>query len=88
MHDGGRPAAAPPAQVQVFFGETPIGTIDVAKGFKTYELPLPPDAVRAAAGQDDPVQLRLLSTTWTPKSLLGGTDDRQLGVMIDKVEIR
>jgi hypothetical protein len=43
--------------------------------------------VRRAAGRDDPAQLRLVSTVWNPKRILGGTDDRDLGVMIDKVEI-
>jgi len=32
-------------------------------------------------------ELRLRSTTWSPKDYVGGTDDRALGVMIDRVEI-
>jgi hypothetical protein len=87
LHDGGRPAQAPAAQMDVFFDEVPLGRIDVGKGFATYTLPLPADAVRRAAGRDDPAQLRLVSTVWNPKRILGGTDDRDLGVMIDKVEI-
>jgi 4-amino-4-deoxy-L-arabinose transferase-like glycosyltransferase len=87
MHDGGRPAQAEPAQVRVFFNEAPIATIKVGKGFTTYTVDLPPDLVQRAALQDDPAQIRLLSTVWIPKQYVGGTDDRPLGVMIDKVEI-
>jgi len=87
MHDGGRPPQAEPARVQVFFNDTPLGVIDVGKGFGTYSLALPPDAVQRAAGEDNPAVLRLLSTVWVPSRLLGGSDTRELGVMIDKVEI-
>jgi hypothetical protein len=87
MHDGGRPPTAGAARVQVFFNDTPIGTIDVGKGFTTYTLPLPADAVQRAAAEDRPAVLRLLSTVWVPSRLLGGNDTRELGVMIDKVEI-
>ena len=87
MHDGGRPSQAPRAQVQVFFNEVLLGVLEVGKGFKTYTLPLPADAVRAAAGQNDPVVVRLVSSVWSPKQLLLGNDDRELGVMLDSVEI-
>jgi hypothetical protein len=88
MHDGGRPTNAPAAAVEVAFDGEPLGTIQVESGFRTYVLPLPPDAVRRAATRDDPAQLRFRSTVWVPRQLLGGSDDRELGVMIDRVEIR
>ena len=44
MHDGGRPAAAPPAKVTVRFNGTIIGTIDVRPGFQEYRLALPADS--------------------------------------------
>jgi hypothetical protein len=88
LHDGGRPKSAPPARVQVFFGEVEIGTIDVQPGFRRYTLPLPAAAVEAAARLDDPTPLRLLSTVWNPRKLLGVADDRDLGVMVDRIEVR
>jgi len=88
MHDGGRPAAAPPARVEVVFGERSLGSIDVQPGFRTYTLPLPPDAVEQAAQRDEPTRLRLLSSVWNPRQVLGATDDRDLGVMIDRIEVR
>jgi hypothetical protein len=87
MHDGGRPAAAPPARVTVRFNGTIIGTIDVRPGFQEYRLPLPADLVRLAASATDPAQLTLESTVWVPRDFLGGTDDRRLGVMVDRVDV-
>jgi hypothetical protein len=87
MDDGGRPVTAPPAAVQLFFNNAPLGTVRVEPGFREYRLSLPPNLIRAASESNDPAQLRLVSTTWTPSDFLGGTDNRPLGVMIDRVEI-
>jgi hypothetical protein len=87
MHDGGRPAKAPPADIEVFFNETRLGTLRVTNGFQTYRLALPADVVQAAAQSSDPAQIRLRTVTWSPKDYVGGADDRALGVMIDRVEI-
>jgi hypothetical protein len=88
MHDGGRPRPAPPARVDVFFDDVPIGAIDVGSGFQTYRVALPPELVARAAARDEPAQLRLASTVWRPRDLIGGSDDRELGVMVDRVEVR
>jgi hypothetical protein len=88
MHDGGRPKSAPPARIEVFLGEVLLGAIDVQPGFRTYTLPLPPAAVEAAARSDDPAQLRLVSSVWSPRQILNLPDDRDLGVMIDRIEVR
>lgn len=87
LHDGGRPAAAPPAKVTVRFNGTIIGTIDVRPGFQQYRLPLAADLVRQAAAATDPVQLTLESSVWVPRDFLGGADDRRLGVMVDRVDV-
>jgi hypothetical protein len=88
MHDGGRPKSAPPARVELFFGGVAIGTIDVQPGFRTYTLPLPAAAVEDAARTDEPAQLRLVSSVWNPRQILNLADDRDLGVMIDRIEVR
>jgi hypothetical protein len=87
MHDGGRPVAAPPAKVTVRFNGTIIGTIAVRSGFQEYRLPLPAGLVRQAGAATDPAQLTLESTVWVPRDFLGSTDDRRLGVMIDRVDV-
>jgi len=87
LHDGGRPAGAPPATLQVLLNGTPLGTLNVSFGFKSYRLAIPPEALRGVADADAPVQIRLLSSTWSPSDFAPGGDTRQLGVMIDRVEI-
>jgi 4-amino-4-deoxy-L-arabinose transferase-like glycosyltransferase len=90
MHDGGRPVAqgASPARVEVLFDDTPLGTIDVTPGFREYKLALPAPLVQQAAARDEPATITLLSTTWMPLTYLGGTDTRELGVMVDRIQIR
>jgi hypothetical protein len=87
MSNGGRPPAAPPARVEVLFDGVSIGVVLVAPGFATYTLALPPALVAAAAARDDPAEIALRSTVWSPRQFLGTQDDRQLGVMLDRVEI-
>jgi hypothetical protein len=86
MNDGGRPAAAPPADVTVLIGERVLGTVRVSGGFQEYEVPIPPD-VAAAAG-NEPVRVTLRTPTWNPLTTLGRSDNRDLGVMLDRVAVR
>ena len=88
MSDGGRPAAAPPAEVSVMLGEHTLGSARVSGGFKEYTFDLPPDVASAAAARREPVRLLMRTTTWNPLKLLGTSDDRDLGVMVDRVTIR
>jgi len=87
MHNGGRPEKAPPAEVEVAFNDAVLGKVRVPAGFEAYRFVLPADLVQRAVGSSEPAQIRLRSTTWSPKDYVGGTDDRALGVMIDRVEI-
>jgi hypothetical protein len=84
--DGGRPAAAGPAEMRVFLNDRPIGAVTIRGGFADYRLEVPPDVAAAAAGRPT-VEVRLMCTTWTPKTVLGGSDDRELGVMLDRIRI-
>jgi hypothetical protein len=87
MNDGGRPPAAPPADVTVALDNEPLGVVRVGTGFKPYTLPIPAElAARvSAAGMAD---LRLTTPVWKPRLILGTADDRDLGVMVDRVELR
>jgi hypothetical protein len=90
LHDGGRPVVqgASPPRVEVLFDDTSLGTIDVTPGFREYRLPLPAPLVQRAAARDQPATITLLSSTWMPMTYLGGTDSRELGVMVDRIQIR
>jgi hypothetical protein len=88
MHNGGRPASAGPARVEVLFDGQALGTVDVPGRFETFTFALPADAVRRAGTRDAPVQLTLRSSTWVPRDALGGSDGRTLGVMVDRIEVQ
>jgi hypothetical protein len=84
--DGGRPASAGPAEVQVFLDDRAVGRVTVRGGFADYRVALPPAAAEAAARSGSAV-VKLVCTTWVPKDVLGVRDDRQLGVMLDRLRI-
>jgi hypothetical protein len=89
LNDGGRPPAAPPARVEVFLHNQRLGAIDPSPGgFRPYVLQIPSDLARRAADTPDPVELRLVSSLWNPRDVLGVPDDRDLGVMLDRVTIK
>ena len=88
MSDGGRPPAAPPAEVTVLLGDRLLATVRVSGGFREYDVAIPADAAAAAAAGGEPVRLTLRTTTWNPRTVLGTADDRELGVMLDRVEVR
>jgi hypothetical protein len=87
MNDGGRPPAAPAADVTVTLDNEPLGTIHVGSGFKAYALPISPELAGrvSAAGMAD---LSLSTPVWQPRLILGTPDDRDLGVMLDRVELK
>jgi len=88
MDNGGRPATARPAQVEAFIGDVSLGRVVVGPGLQPYRLPIPSEVVRAAAASPDAVTVRLRTVTWSPRAILRVADDRELGVMVDRVEIR
>jgi hypothetical protein len=88
MSSGGRPASAPPADVTVLLNDIPIGTVRVENGFREYDLDLPAHVASDAAATREPVRIMLRTTTWNPMRTLGTSDDRDLGVMVDRVAVR
>jgi hypothetical protein len=87
LHNGGRPAGAPPATMEVYFNETLLGRLQVDLGFKSYRLAIPTEAARLAAASEEPARLRLVSSVWSPHDFGGGGDTRELGIMVDRIEI-
>jgi hypothetical protein len=88
MNNGGRPAAAPPARVSVRVGDIVLGTVTVGSGFAPYEFPIPAAIAGAAAASSEPVQFTIETATWNPLHVLGTPDDRDLGVMVDRVTVK
>ena len=88
MNNGGRPPAAPPATVGVYLRGEPLGTVVVGSGFRPYALPVPAALAARAAAADEPVELRLVTAVWNPHRVIGSPDDRDLGVMVDRVTVQ
>jgi hypothetical protein len=88
MADGRRPTAADRAQVEVSMGEQVLGTATVDAEFRAHDFAVTAELAASAASSDDPVRLRLRCNTWSPRRVLGSPDDRELGVMLSKVEVR
>ena len=88
LSSGGRPEAAAPAEVTISLNDHALGTVRVSGGFRAYTLPIPPDAAAAALASQDTSRLRLVSSVWNPHKVIGSGDDRELGVMVDRVQVR
>jgi hypothetical protein len=88
MSAGGRPPTAPPAEVEVYLDDELLGRATVQDGFRPYVFAIPPGLDRRALDTDDPARLRLVGQVWTPRLALGTPDDRELGVMVDRVQVR
>jgi hypothetical protein len=88
MDDGHRPPKVAGAVVEVSMNDRALGRLQVGRDFHTYTLAIPPDVASAAAAAETPPRLKLVTNTWNPKAALGVNDDRDLGVMVDRVEVR
>lgn len=87
MSNGGRPPAAGPADVTLLLGTRTLGTVRVGNGFAPYAFDVPADAA-APVANGEPVRLTLETTVWNPQKTLGSPDDRDLGVMVERVSVR
>jgi hypothetical protein len=88
MNDGGRPASAGSADVSVYLHGQLLGTAQVGRGFAPYTFVIPSDLAARAAAAGDPVDLKLVTPTWNPRRALGTPDDRDVGVMVDRVAVK
>jgi hypothetical protein len=88
MSAGARPPNATSARVRVLFDGVLIGDTAVGGDFESYVFAIPPALTAAAAASNVPATLRLESTVWSPRELLGEIDTRELGVMMDTVAVR
>jgi hypothetical protein len=87
MDDGGRPLSSGPAVVTCYLDNRPVGEVTVTSGIKPYRFAIPPDLAAAAASREEPVLLRIVVSPWSPKTALGTSDARTLGVMVQRVAV-
>jgi hypothetical protein len=88
MSNGGRPPAAPAAEVAIYLDEQPIGAVAVDEGFKEYTVRIPEELAARLARRGSPVRLKLTAPIWNPEQVLGTSDNRELGVMVDRVTVK
>lgn len=88
MNDGGRPARVDRAQVEVSLNDRVLGRVEVGNGFAPYSFAIPEELSSAAATSDEPARLKLVTNAWRPIDVLATPDNRDLGVMVDRVEVR
>jgi hypothetical protein len=88
MNDGGRPPAVPRADVTIGLEGEPLGTVTVHTGFNDYTVTIPPALAARVSAQGRAAELTLTTTVWVPEKVLGTSDPRELGVMVDRVAIR
>jgi len=83
MQNGGRSAKAPPARLEAFIGDQSIGAVVVGPVMQPYSFLITDTALIA-----DTTTIRLVTDTWNPRAAIGVDDDRDLGVIVDRVEVR
>ena len=64
------------------------GHATVGADVTAYTFDVPAELAAAAAASEDPARLRLRTNTWRPRTAIGAPDDRDLGVMLSRVEVR
>jgi hypothetical protein len=84
----GRPPGAPIPTVSVSLDGQRLGTAEPTREFREYAFPIPGAVASELARRAGPAEIRIDSSTWTPRDVIGGTDSRALGVMVDRAEIR
>jgi hypothetical protein len=87
MGSGDRPPEAGEARVEVFLNDAPLGAATTGAGFESYRFEIPAELADAIARDEDAARLRLVSATWNPRRLIGGGDDRDLGVMVERIGV-
>lgn len=88
MNSGNRPPEAGPATVEAFVDDTSLGRVTVGLTDQPYVFEIPDAMAIAASHNVGATTIRLISSTFNPRALTGANDDRELGVKVDRVELR
>jgi len=88
MGDGGRLPGLPPARVTLYLDDQLLGEVTVVGGFQPHRFAIPSELASRVGAKDDPAVLRLVCNTWNPQKALGVADSRDVGVMVDRVEVQ
>jgi hypothetical protein len=69
--------------MEAFIGDHSIGTVMVGPVLRPYSF-----ALASGTLTGDTTTIRLVTDTWNPRATMGVADDRDLGVIVDRLEVR
>ena len=84
----GRPRGVTPPRVSVYLEGHSLGIADPTTDWRDYAFPISGALASELAQRNEPSEIRIQSSIWVPSDGPGGSDNRALGVMIDRAEIR
>jgi hypothetical protein len=84
----GRPKSVAPGHVSVIVEGHDLGRIEPTSDMRSYTFPIPAGVASELAKRTGPSEIQIQSSVWIPREAVGGSDNRALGVMIDRAEIR
>ena len=84
----GRPPTAPAAIVDVSVDGQRLGSASVGSPVAPYDFVIPPETMQAIRDSPRAARLEIAANTWNPARLLASKDDRDLGVMVERVLVR
>jgi len=71
------------SRVDAYIGDQSIGSVVVGPALQPYSFQIDSHSL---AGET--TTIRLVTATWNPRATMGAADDRDLGVIVDRVEVR
>ena len=88
MGAGGRPPTARAPLVDISINGQRIGSVTVGNAVAPYEFTIPPDILKTTGESQRSPRIAIATSTWNPAQLLKAKDDRDLGVMVDRLSVR
>ena len=87
LNVGSRPQGAEPTRVDVYVNDSYLGAAAPTNLFEPFAFEIPLEVASEIEAGEDAALLRLDATTWTPSSVAGSDDARELGVMVDRITL-
>ena len=87
LNDGGRPDHLPPATAALYLNDRLLGTVIATSAFEPHRVEVPVDLAEELAASEIAGELRIESSTWNPGQILGVSDRRDVGVMVDRITL-
>ena len=87
LSSGGRPAGLPPATADLYLEGELLGRVTATENFEPYRFEIRAEIAAALGASGDAGRLRIESAMWNPGAVLGVPDDRDVGLMLDRVTV-